>query len=473
MGKTKDLSRQFSIKILQMVTVVAVAMLMFVCMAMQAHAATAKITASAVKIRKEASTGSEQIGSAANGDSFTIQSEVTGADGYTWYQITFDGDKVGYIRSDLASKSGDGTGTTTPTIDTSGVTPIQPISAKVTKDQVRVRPDASTNGSVVTTVASNTVVAVNGKADGGDGKVWYYVSFQTSSGEVTGFIREDFLELAGEIIPVDTSEPEPPVADDPVVEEPQVVEKDYETLEIDGVWYLINNTTDPAYQYKIQDIFDAAQKNADLYEGSLKTVKTQKIFIIILVLLLVGGGVAATLIIFKMKDMMDEAYFAEVEKETLNKRQNKQQNVMHTVGKDAVQKKPTVNGQQRSVSQGKPVSGQPRQMPKQAPAGTQPKPNGTAGNQQKSAAKPQGQAVKPQEKVQTQSVGNTAAQPAKPQPEKTQGMAKPEAKPQNVNGQAKPANAKANQEWKSKNFMSDDDDDFEFEFLNWDGEEEL
>ena len=36
----------------------------------------------------------------------------------------------------------------------------------------------------------------------------------------------------------------------------------------------------------------------------------------------------------------------------------------------------------------------------------------------------------------------------------------------------KPAETAPKQSWQSKNFMADDDDDLEFEFLNWDGNEE-
>jgi len=466
MGRTKDLLGKFAAKFLRVALSMAAVILMAGIFIMQAEAATAKVTKSSVKIRQKASTSSEVIGSAANGDTFEIKGEETASDGYVWYKVQVNADTVGYIRSDLVQKSdGGSTGTTTTTISKDGVTAIQPISAKVTGNQVRVRPDASTNGSVVTIVTKDTTVAVNGVADGADNKTWYLVSFQTTGGEVEGFIREDFLALGGEVVPV--IEPEEP-GDAEVPAEPDTpVEPeepaDYETYEQDGIWYLINNTTDPAYQYKIDDIFKAAETNAELYNGSLKTIKTQKIFIVILVLLLIGGGIAATLLIFKMKDMLDESYFAEIEKDTLNKRQNKSQNVMHTVGKDSVQKKPTVNGQQpKSTVKPQQPGSQLKQMPKQQPAG-QPKPNMTATQGQ---LKPQGQTpqAKPQQAPQGQ------ASQAKPQ-QAPQGQA-PQVKPQQPAQTEKPANTKPNQQFKSKNFMTEDDD-FEFEFLNWDGEDDL
>ena len=70
-------------------------------------AADGKVTASSAKIRKEASTTSDVVGSAKQNDTFTITAETTGADGRIWYEISFDGNKKGYIRSDLMQKTGD------------------------------------------------------------------------------------------------------------------------------------------------------------------------------------------------------------------------------------------------------------------------------------------------------------------------------------------------------------------------------
>ena len=450
MGKTKEFLKKSIKKVAGLSVLAMVALFLFVGFALQAEAATAKITASSARVRKQASTSSDVVTSVNNGDSFTIQKEVTGSDGYVWYEISVN-NQIGYVRSDLAKKSeSTTTTTTTTTTNNAAVTEVQPISAKVTGGQVRVRPDASTNGSVVTTVAKDTVVTVNGTADGADGKVWYKVNFRSGNDDITGFIREDFLQLAGALVPVVESTPEFPTVDEPateVVPDPPVVEvKDYETFESNGKWYLVNNTTSPAYQYVIDDIFKAAETNAALYENSLKKVKTQKTFIMILLLLLVAVGVGATFVIFKMKDMLDEAYYEDVEKEVAAKRQNKQQNVMHTVGKDAAQKKPTVNGQQKPAPK-QPVNGQPKQ-----PA------NGAAKPQQAQAAKPQqAQAAKPQ---QAQAAKPQQAQAAKPQ----QAQA---AKPQQTQA-AKPAAQNA----KPKNFI-EEDDDFEYDFLNWDGEEEM
>ena len=479
MGRTKDLTKRLLVKVLGSVAVFAAAILMFSGIALQAEAATAKITASSVRVRKEASTSSEVVTSVSNGDSFTIQSEVTGSDGYVWYKISVN-NQLGYIRSDLAQKS-EGGSTTTTTTNNAEVTEVQPISAKVTGGQVRVRPDASTNGSAVTTVAKDTVVTVNGMTKGADNKTWYKVSFRSGNNDINGFIREDFLQLAGELVPVVEEVPEnpdEPITDDPVTEVPDtpVVEtKDYETFEAEGKWYLVNNTTSPAYQYEIEKVFEAAETNAKLYEDCLKKVKAQKVFIIILILVLVAVGVGATLIIFKMKDMLDEAYYDDVEKEVAAKRQNKQQNVMHTVGKDSVQKKPTVNGQQRPAGKPQSAGGQGKPMPKPQPGSgvSRPAASQAAGGQSRpvSQQRPAG-AANPTAQARPTGAANQAAQPRPAGAVGPAAQPRQAAAPQTGDAQ-KPVNAaKPKQEWKSKNFMTDDDE-FEYDFLNWDGEEEL
>ena len=54
-----------------------------------------------VNIRAEANANSSDIGDANNGDVFVKLGEETGTDGKVWIKIQFDGDKVGYIRSDF------------------------------------------------------------------------------------------------------------------------------------------------------------------------------------------------------------------------------------------------------------------------------------------------------------------------------------------------------------------------------------
>ena len=124
-----------------------------------------KVKAASAKIRKEASTSSETLGSAVQGDSVTINHQITGSDNMVWYQVFVNADTLGYIRSDLVEIT-DGTTpptgsaapsapatpaetTNTTTVNTNEkmaeVTAVEPMSASVTGSQsVRVRSNAST-----------------------------------------------------------------------------------------------------------------------------------------------------------------------------------------------------------------------------------------------------------------------------------------------------------------------------------------
>lgn len=151
---------------------VITAVLMFGLMTIVSHAEEVTVTASSVKIRASADVNSGMIGGAMAGEKLQVTGEVTGADNYTWYQVTGEfenGATTGYVRSDCVSKTGS-TGTpaapattnpTTPaTTPATDVSAVQPVTAKVTGEQVRVRSNASTSGSIVSTVRRDVVLTV-------------------------------------------------------------------------------------------------------------------------------------------------------------------------------------------------------------------------------------------------------------------------------------------------------------------------
>ena len=405
-----------------------------------------KVTASSANIRKEPSASSQSLGSAANGAAVTINGQTTGSDGKVWYQVFVNADTLGYIRSDLVSITDgttpdnlDGTGTTTGTTAQEGVEAVEPISASVKGgNRVRVRAAATTDSAIVTAVENGSALTVNGRTTGTDGNVWYQVAFIENGNQVAGFIRYDFVELSGELVPV--------VVEDPTTTEPDTTEpeaepevtKDWETQLQGEDWYLLDMANNG--QYKISDIFAAVNTNKAAYEEAHKTVKSQKLVIVILILIILALGGAAAFLVYKIKDMMDSAYYNQVEKETLRRRSGNESNraqsgqkVMHTVG-----------GEKKlaGASQGAKSAAPQGSRPAGAPQGSRP------------AGAPQG------------------ARPAAPQGTQIQ-AAQPAAKPENVGAKPQePQTAKPqSQNRKPKNFVADEDE-FEFEFLNWDGEEE-
>jgi uncharacterized protein YgiM (DUF1202 family) len=444
---------------------VVMMVVIFAMCTLNVFAAEGKVTASAAKIRKDASTSSEAVGSATNGQTFTITGEKTGNDGKVWYEITFDGNKTGYIRSDLMKKTEDAgnAGTTTPAAPTVQVEKVQPVSAKITGNTVRVRSDANTDGSIVANVVKDSVVTITGQAKDGQNKTWYLVSFSNDSGEVTGFIREDFLTVNGTISPVVDTPPveeKPPVDDTPVVDTPStqapVITDKYYVKEKDGEWFLVDK--DAAIQYNAEDLIKAAVKNPEVIADQEAKLKSQKGWIVILVFLVAALIIVATILFLKMREVMDDAYFAAVEKETIRQRQGQKANnpsaanrsVMHTVGANNGNK----TGSAQKLGAPKPANTRPTGQ-QQRPAGQQQRPAG----QQRPVGTGAPQTVKVSDPAETR-----APKPAVPQQ-------KP-ANPQNKPAQQKPVENPGKQTWQSKNFAAEEDDEFEFEFLNWDGNDE-
>ena len=466
-------------------------------LAIVSHAeSAAKVTASSAKIRKSADSSSEVIGSATKDKTISIKSQTKGADGYTWYEVYVDANTLGYIRSDLVSitdgstpSSSSGTTTTTTTTTTATpapvvnetpveVTAVEPLSATVTGGQsVRVRSNASTTSQIVTTAENGMALTVTGQATGTDGKTWYQISFISNSVEVTGFIRSDYVALSGELqAPVEEQPVEEQPTDEQPAEDTQTTSKDWDTQMQGDAWYLLDMAGQK--QYKIEDLFNSLNQITEInaqYETNQKKISSQKAVIIILVILLVAAVAAVTLLIFKIKDMNDASYFSGVEEETARRRrvdrpqggrpQNGRpapqggrpqgsQKVMHEVG---AERRPA----SRPTGQGTRPDGRPAPQGER-PIGQTVRP---AAPQERRPAPRGGRPVTPgQGRPAPQGGRPTAPQSERPAPQAGRPVARPTKPVPQSEGNQNPG-------WKSKNFMSDDDE-FEFEFLNWDGDED-
>ncbi len=451
-----------------------------------AHAAEGKITSASVNVRKEASASSDLVASVKRNDVVTVNGQVTAADGKVWYKVEVNG-VDGYIRSDLMSVS-EGDVPDTTDAPAAQVTAVNPVSAKVTGGQlIRVRSDASTTSRIVSTVENGKELTIKGQATGADEKTWYQIEYTKDGSVITGFIRQDFLNPSGNIEPVTESqepaEQEPVVTPEPEIQQPVVsTTKDWDTSLQDDVWYVIDNVNQK--QYEIDDMLQAAKTNADLYYKSQKTVETQKIWLIILVVLVMAAIGAIVYLVYRMNDASEDAYIRSVEKDTLNRRAAApRQRINQSVGPDKASRpagqsagRPT--GQSGTRPNGQPgarPSGQPGARPNGQPGA---RPNGQSGARPsgQSGARPSGQPGarpngQPGARPSEQAIEKGAEQPKVNEQPMEKAVANPKA---NLNGrpagQAAPKKA-GEGNWKSKNFMMDEDE-FEFDFLNWDGSEE-
>lgn len=452
-------------------------------LAIVSHAeSAAKVTASSAKIRKSADSSSEVVGSTTKDKTISIKSQTQGADGYTWYEVYVDANTLGYIRSDLVSITDGSTppsssNTTSAATTTNTATPapaanetpvevtaVEPMSATVTGGQsVRVRSNASTTSQIVSTAENGTALTVTGQATGTDGNTWYQVSFISNNTEVTGFIRSDYVALSGEL---QAPSAEQPAEEQPSEEQPAdetQTSKDWDTQLQGDAWYLLDMVGQK--QYKIDDLFSSIDQITEInaqFETNQKKITSQKVVIIILVIILVALAAAVTLLIFKIKDMNDAAYFSGVEEETERRR---------------------VDRPQGGRSQG----GRP-QGGRTAPQGSRPKNTQKVmqdiGEERRPASRPAGQGTRPASKPAARPVSQTArpaAQAARPvgqqgrpvKPAAPQGSRPAPQVDRPVSRPARPVQNGGEQDpgWKSKNFMSDDDE-FEFEFLNWDNDDD-
>lgn len=552
MRKTKEIRMEW-FAVMAAVTIFLVLMmgLMMDRFSIVSHADTkGTVTANAAVIRKETDVNSEALGSVAKGKVIDIRSEVKDSAGVVWYEVYASGQVTGYIRGDLVEVSGSVPAGETPSSTPSEppvmnptveVTALEPLSATITANDTRVRADASTDGAIITTVASGMAVTVNGQATGTDGKTWYQVGFNSDGTEVAGFVRDDYLTLSGEAVPLGEGTPsgDGGGAEGGEPQDPAAPTKDYDTQLQNGEWYLLDYGA--GEQYKVEQLLTATKSNYEAYKESLGTIKIQKIVIIVMVVLLVLAILAATLLFFKIRDVMDEAYFSAVEKETVRARSAgkgqagrtqgaSSRRVMQTIGGD--ESGPAASGktvrpaaQKSQSSQGRPgaVQGQPKPsggmkspagQPRAAAAG-QGRPSGAVQGQGRSAGAPgtvqtgtagagQGQprpagnggmsqarptgsgqprpagaaapggAVKPASNAQPRTAPSgkmsgsvSSARPAgQPRPGAQQASGRPAGQNSRPAQLSKPGHQDPG--WKSKNFMTDDDDEFEFEFLNWD-----
>jgi len=169
------------------------------------------------RVRNAASTDSEVMTAVNAGDRLSVYSEEQGADGKTWCKVSIN-NVSGYVRSDTVEKAPEEEGELTAVTTTVQTQPVETAAsstvesipsqaATVTQDNVNVRSEASTNGSVVAKLQSGAAVTLTGTSSDSSGRTWYQVNFINNGSNVSGYIREDFVE-PGEVVGV-----EEPVAD--------------------------------------------------------------------------------------------------------------------------------------------------------------------------------------------------------------------------------------------------------------------
>ena len=130
------------------------------------------VTASALKLRAEASTTSACLTLLSKGTSVVVEDDSIAG----WYKVNHEG-VTGYLSSEYVSFS------------ISGSAKLG--NGKVTGNDVNVRSAASTNASRLGSLNKGDVVAVTGIDNG-----WYKISFNGK----TGYVRSDYMTITKEAL---------------------------------------------------------------------------------------------------------------------------------------------------------------------------------------------------------------------------------------------------------------------------------
>lgn len=285
------------------------------------------------KIREKADTNSAVVGSASQGKTVTLKSEVADASGRAWYEVYIDSGATGYIRADLVEKNNDGdvpkvaAGSTDNQSDTGAAASSGASGATVQAENAmdaqyatvsvncKVRSAPSTNDTIVENLAVGAQVVVSGQSGGSsDNKTWYYVTFTgANGGEKSGFIRSDLLSL-GDMVPMPEEAP-PEEPEMPVEPEVPVYNSDYELSyrDAEGAWYLIDYTT--GGEYPLSQLLNAVQNPSSEVSEDAKALVKQRIAIVVLVVLAVVLIIAVIIMAVKLRDAYYEDYEDDDEEE--------------------------------------------------------------------------------------------------------------------------------------------------------------
>lgn len=416
----------------------------------------AKVTAKSANIRQEANASSTVVASVVKDNTVSIIGKTTGADGKVWYQVFIDAENKGYIRSDLVQVDanadiplleGSASNTTTTntdntpvqsaTVDPTGAIEVVPVTGTISgANTVNVRAKASKNSGWVASAQKNTAVTVTGYMDASDGK-WLLLSFEKGGQQIQGFVRSDYVSLNGELQEPAAEIPEEP-AETPTEEVPgdnagesqeiQTEDQPYDVGIVNEKWYLFDY--DNGKQYAINDFITAVDAYKAKLEETEKKLTSKSIIIVILVLVIVLMIGVIAFFIYKMFLSQDSDYLPAQEGRKPVRQGEGQRRASTVQGK--TQTRQSGHGQRPPVRQGS------------RPQNHQAQENREHDIRVRSVSTPTG--------------ANAANVPETKQP---------------VQGKVAASEQKANTkpEHQPKNFMQEDDE-FEFEFLNWNGEED-
>jgi len=407
-----------------------------------AYASELELTNDNVNIRAEASTSSASVGSASIREKYEIVGQDTDSAGNVWYRVKISGDNFGYIRSDMGRVIGEVPGTGA----TGDAEPIPRQEATISASSVRVRSGPSTNHSEVASIQRGTSVILTGEATDSTGRVWYRLEAAVGDRDVVGFVRSDFI-TPGDVI--DTGDDFTDVGDDegnidvsdgstPDDTASATEQFDFEIRYIQNAvggydYFLFDRLK--GTQWKIDEflqLINVAETNEKLYA---EQSDRQRTIIIILAVVIIILALVLTVLIFKLRDLHEEA---DMDIRPIRNRPN------------GTLREPPVKKGARPPD-GRPPANRPV---RRSPDGDDAKPSHGDANKPERKGQANG---RPRRPVEDSELKATEREDKGVRPERV------EAPKREIPAESKEKSAPR----KPQNFLTDDDE-FEFEFLNID-----
>lgn len=438
------------------------------------------------RVRDSASTDSSVMTAVNAGDKLDVVGEEKDSAGNTWYKVSIN-NVSGYVRSDTVQE------TSAPTAEQTAEEEQQPVEASssstvesmatqaatVKKDNVNVRASASTGGNVVAKLQNGAAVTLTGTASDSSGKTWYQVNFINNGSNVTGFIREDFVE------PGEVMEPQAPVEETPeddtdlagmygdMPTEDDTANKDFELFyepDSEGVdcWYIHDNIAQK--RYKLEQLMKADEMNVNNMAVKDKEIKRLKIVLIVLAVLLVAALVAAGIFGYKY---LGSGYDDEDEDEDEDFRKA-------PPVRRRGETRPEAGSRRREPGRGEARNSREtlrraEEEPRRRPAASQRRPE-EEGRRVRSAQPADGERIRRTQPADGERVRRP--QPAdgerarRPQPADGERVRRTQPAPQvrrpqaNAETEAVRRSGRSDVEWRSKNFLAGDEDGLDFSFID-------
>lgn len=315
--------------------------------AISASATQLTVTADTARIRAEADTSSEVLGSTQRGKTFPAEGEVKDASGMLWYKVSVGNGAYGYIRSDTVEATGTGaaSGNDATSVETTGETggetaeppatvptAIGEQMATISQSNVVIRSGASTSHSRITSLPNGTEITLIGEATDGSNKLWYQMKCNYDNREITGYVRSDLITIGAssgdggaeeqpeepetegdpsegegdESEPGDEPPAEPP-ADTPSEPAPQdsPYEVKYEANDVGEYEYYLYDYNG-GNKHNIPQLIELIGEVGNRDQMYQDQVRNGRVIIIILAVVIVILALIVTVLFFKLRDMYDD-----------------------------------------------------------------------------------------------------------------------------------------------------------------------